>query len=205
MVVCNTVPVKETPQVEIAQADAAYERCIEAGSAHFAQAFSEALGLISDLENNDPAGARLRLKSMAALTGSALQHYKSAGEIGGETGLTEQHARRLRQAGLDARGVGRVMGEAERRGFWRRDGAIAETLAAALENKGYPGMMSLYLEKVQEIHDYALAAGSGEAPVDAVAWQELGWKLTALFGRALEMGKAIAILNTLTFRLPRPH
>jgi hypothetical protein len=37
---------------------------------------------------------------------------------------------------------------------------------------------------------------------NAVAWQELGWKLSTLFAQTLEIGKAIAILNTLTFRLP---
>jgi len=42
-------------------------------------------------------------------------------------------------------------------------------------------------------------AGSLET---TLAWQELGWKLTTLFAQTLEVGKAIAILNTLTFRLP---
>lgn len=83
-----------------------------------------------------------------------------------------------------------------------QDDERIEALTAAFGRTGYSGLMSLYIRRVRDIHNLAVTMSKSEKPEDdAVAWQELGWKLATLFAQTLEIGKAIAILNTLTFRL----
>lgn len=176
------------------------ERYIEAGSAYFGQAFAEALGLTSDIELHNLEGAGLRLRSIASLLEYALRQYEAAVEFGSRSGLNEYHERKLREAGLDPKGVRQVLGEALSRGFLMEDD---EQVAATFDRKSYSGLMSLYIGRVREIHTLTASMTESEKPEDdAVAWQELAWKLTTLFAQTLEVGKAIAILNIFTFRLP---
>jgi hypothetical protein len=180
------------------------ERHIEAGSAYFGQAFAEALGLISDIELHNPQGAGLRLQSIASLLDYALRQYDVSMEFGSKSGLIEYHERKLRESGLDLEGgIRQVLDVAHSRGFLMQNNERIEALIATFGRMGYSGLMSLYIERVRDIHNLAVTMMSeSEKPEnDAVAWQELGWKLTTLFAQTLEIGKAIAILNTLTFRL----
>jgi len=176
------------------------ERHIEGGSAYFGQAFAEALGLVSDIELHNPEGAGLRLRSIASLLEHALRQYEAAMESGSRSGLNEYHERKLREGGLNTEGIRQVLGEALSHDFLMEDDERIETLAAHFDQMGYSGLMSLYLGSVRKLHNLAVTTSEGPEG-DAVAWQELGWKLTTLFAQALEMGKAIAILNILTFRL----
>jgi len=124
-------------------------------------------------------------------------------EFGSRSGLNEYHERKLREAGLSPEGVHQVLGEALNRGFLMEDDERTETLASKFDRMGYSGLMSLYIGMVREIHNLTLNIIESQEPKnDAVAWQELGWKLTTFFAKTLEVGKAIAILNILTFRLP---
>jgi len=78
-----------------------------------------------------------------------------------------------------------------------------ETIALNFDRSGHSGLMSLYVSKVRVIHELAVTAGDTDTrQYDGVASQELGWRLTSLFSDALEVGKAIAVINTFTFRLP---
>jgi hypothetical protein len=179
------------------------EICIESGSAYFAQAFAEALGLVSDIELHDTERAKLRLQSMGCLLEHALQQYGTASELGIENGLNAYHEKKLREEGLNFEGIRKVLDEAQNREFLREKDERINTLAATLDRQGYSDLMSLYVAQVRDIHKLAAKLGASEEfGADSVAWQELGWKLTTLFAEALEVGKAIAILNTLTFRLP---
>jgi len=208
--VCNTVLSRQARSTSGQAATASEaslhldnERYIEAGSAYFGQAFAEALGLISDLELHNPERAGLRLRSIASLLEYALGQYEASVEFGSRSGLNEYHERKLRDAGLDREGVRQVLREALSHGFLMEDDERIETLAANFDQIGYSDLMGLYIRRVREIHDLtATVSEGGEPGDDAVAWQELGWKLTTLFAQTLEVGKAIAILNTLTFRLP---
>lgn len=178
------------------------ERYIEGGSAYFVQAFAEVLGLISDLELHDPERAQLRLLSTSSLLECALRQYVAAVESGSRSGLYEYHERKLREVGLDSRGVRHVLSEALSRGFLV-DNERVEMLAANFDRMGCSGLMGLYIEGVREIHGLTVTMSESEGPErDAVMWQELGWKLTTLFAQTLEVGKAIAILNIFTFRVP---
>jgi len=179
------------------------ERHVEAGSAYFGQAFAEALGLISDIELHNPEGAGLRLQSIASLLDYALRQYEASMEFGSKSGLIEYHERKLREGGLDPEGIRHVLDVAHSRGFLMQDDEWIEALTATFGRMGYSGLMSLYTGRVRDIHNLAVTMSESEKPEgNAVAWQELGWKLATLFAQALEIGKAIAILNTLTFRLP---
>jgi hypothetical protein len=178
------------------------ERYIESGSAYFAQAFAEALSLISDLEVHNPERAGLRLQSMAFLLEHALKQYETSMEFGSRTSLDEYHERKLREVGLSFEGVRQVLSEAQSRRFLRLDDEQFETIAATFDQMGYRSLMDFYTAKVREIHDLTVTIGGSNEPGDgSVGWQELAWKLTTLFAQTLEVGKAIAILNTLTFRL----
>jgi hypothetical protein len=204
--ICNTVQNilrDKTVNGESSKVDLDHERYIESGSAYFAQAFAEALGLVSDLELHNPERAGLRLQSMTFLLDHALKQYEDAVEFGSQTGLSEYHERRLRESGLNLAGSRQVLNEAQSRGFIRENGELVEMLAATFDRKGYSGLMSLYIGRVRELRDLIVDIGESEKlGADAVAWQELAWKLTTLFAQTLEVGKAIAILNILTFRLP---
>lgn len=179
------------------------ERHIESGSAYFAQAFIEALNLISDIELHNPGGAGLRLQSMTFLLEHALKQYDISMKLGSSTGLNEYHERKLRKAGLDFEGISYVLNEAQSRKFLKENNELVRTIATTFNEKGYLGVMNLYLERVQEIYNLTVTLSTSEKPKnDSVIWQELGWKFTTLFTQTLEIGKAIAILNTLTFRLP---
>lgn len=192
----------EVVRGELSKAVLDNEGYIESGSAYFARAFAETLGLLSDLELHNPAGAELRLRSMAFLLEHALKQYESSVEFGVATGLDKDHEDRLREAGLSFEGIRRVLGNAQNRGFLSQDDERTETLAATFDRVGYSGVMKLYIERVRAIHDFVVGIGAHEQlGCNGVAWQELGWKLTTLFSQTLEVGKAIAILNTLTFRL----
>lgn len=175
------------------------ESYVESGSAYFAQAFAESICLLSDLELHDPGRASLRLKATDFLLASAQKQYESALASGSTTGLNKYHEDMLRRAGLDFEKACRVLIEARRLGFLQADDQQIETLASTFNHVGYVGLMNLYMGKVREIRD--LIAQQEEPGHNAVEWQELGWKLTTLFIEAIKVGKAIAILNTLTFRL----
>jgi len=177
------------------------EHRIESGSAFFAQAFADALGVVTDLELHDPAGAELKLQSITFLLERALEQYEAAQEFESWTGLSEFHERRLREAGLNFEGVCRVLGEAANRTLLGSGAPQIESLATTFEEMGYAGLSNRYLARVREIRDLTASITAGDAPRDGVAWQELGWKLIALFTTALEIGQAMAILNTFTFRL----
>jgi hypothetical protein len=179
------------------------ERYIEAGSAYFGQAHAEAMGLVSDIELHNFEGAGLRLRSIASLLEYALRQYDDAVEFGSRSGLTKHHQRKLREAGLDYEGVRRVLGEALSRGFLADDDERIEMVAATFDQRGYSGLMGLYIGRVREIHTFTLSMSGSEKPEgDAVVWQELAWKLSTFFSQTLEVGKAIAILNIFTFRIP---
>lgn len=208
--ICNVQPQVEirAPNApvsgESSNVDLDHERFIESGSAYFAQAFAEVLGLVSDLELHDPRGAELKLRSMAFLLDRALEQYEAAVEFESQTGLSESHERKLREAGLDLEGVRQVLSEAQTRRLLSGGDERIEILATTFDRMGYPGLMSLYIGMVREIHDLVtVSVGTEEPGNDGVAWQELGWKLTTLFAQTLEVGQAIAILNIFTFRLQR--
>jgi len=203
--ICNRQ--QQGPAREASASDASLyldnERYVEAGSAYFAQAFAEALTLISDVELHNIEGAELRLRSISSLLDYALRQYEAAVEFGTKSGLNEYHERKLRKAGLDREGARQVLGEALNCGFSTEDDKRTEMLAAKFDQIDYSGLMHLYIKRVRELHDFAFSASEGQKLADdAVAWQELGWKITTSFTQTLELGKAIAILNTLTFRLP---
>jgi len=180
------------------------ERSIEAGSAYFGRAFAEAIGLICDIELHDREGAALRLRSVASLLEHALREYEVALDLGSRSGLNEYHERKLRAAGLEPDEVRRVLAEAQSRGFLIEDDDRIETLAAKFDLEGHLGLMGLYMGKVREIYTLAVDVIDADEPQNkAVEWQELGWRLTALFTQALQVGKVLAILNTFTFRLPK--
>jgi hypothetical protein len=204
--ICNTTEASTFRQVSTASDAPLYlssERHIEAGAAYFGQAFTEALSLISDIELHNPQGAELRLQSITSLLDCALRQYETAMESGSKSKLIEYHERKLLQGGLDPKGIRQVLDAAHSRGFLMQDDERIETLTATFVETGYSGLMSLYTGKVQDIRDLAVTMSESTKPEDnAVAWQELGWKLSTLFAQTLEIGKAIAILNTLTFRLP---
>jgi hypothetical protein len=201
--ICNVKKQSHDSTGEWSKAYLDNEGYVESGSAYFAQAFAEALGLISDIELHNPTGARLRLRSMASLLEYALKEYKAAVEFGSATGLNEYHEESLREAGLNFEGVRQVLSEAQSRGFLKGHDEWIEMLPSTFDRTGYSGVMNLYIGRVQEIHKLTVTIDGNEGlGNDGVAWQELGWKLTALFTQTLEVGKAIAILNTLTFRLP---
>jgi len=180
------------------------EQYIESGAAYFAQAFAEALGIVTALELHDPRGAELKISSIAYLLERALEQYEAAVEFSARSGLGEFHERRLREAGLDLGGVRQVLTEARNRDLLGMGDERIDMIAATFARVGYPGLMSHYTGKVREIYDLvASMRATGGPGDDAIAWQELGWKLTALFTQALEVGQAIAVLNCLTSRLQR--
>src|SRR5262249_2721873 len=146
-------------------------------------------------------GAGLRVRSVATLLDRALAEYEAAVEVGAKLGLNDAQERKLRGAGLDLKGASHVLTEAQRRGYLKEDDERVETLAVNFDRLGYSGLMTFYIEQVREIRDLAISEGIA-VEEEAVAWQELGWKLTSLFTQTLEIGKGIAILNTFTFRLP---
>lgn len=203
--ICNTVATTKGGAGGTASDVSLYldsERYIEAGSAYFGQAFAEVLGLISDIELHNPEGAGLRLQSIASLLDYALRQYEASMEFGSKSGLIEYHDRKLREGGLDPEGIRRVLDVAHSRGFLMQNDERIEALTATFGRTGYSGLMSLYTGRVRDIHNLAVTMSESEKPDDAVAWQERAWKLATLFAQTLEIGKAIAILNTLTFRLP---
>lgn len=175
---------------------------IESGSAYFSQAFAEAAGVTSDLELHDPRSAGLKLQSISFLLSRALEQYEAAVKFESWTGLSEYHERRLREAGLDLEGVRRVLHEAQDKGFLSGGEDRLESLALTFDREGYSALTRLYLDRVRHLRDLTTAA-SGDLATggDLVAWQELGWKLIARFSQAAEIGQAMAILNTFTFRL----
>jgi hypothetical protein len=179
------------------------EKYIESGSAYFAQAFAEALGLTSDLELHDLYRAELRLRSMDVLLAHALKEYDGALELYEQTGLFDYHERKLREAGLDLEGTRHVLREAGNRDFLLISEQLIESVAVAFDQVGYQGLMSLYLDKVHNIHHLVGSPSVTLEPgtANGVAWQELGWKLTTLFTQAAQIGQAIAVLNTFTGRL----
>lgn len=197
--VCNAKPE--------AQPTAIYddsERYIESGSAYFAQAFAEALGLTSDLELHDPYRAELRLRSMDVLIAHALQEYDGALRLYEQTGLNDFHERKLREAGLDFEGTRHILLEAGDRDLLPANEQLINSVAKTFDQVGYQGLMNLYLDKVRSIHRLvgspSVTVEPGAARND-VAWQELGWKLITLFTQAIQVGQAIAVLNTFTFRM----
>jgi len=203
--ICNTAEARARDQKELTNPGPWMDNeCyIEAGSAYFARAYAEALGMTSDIELHNPAGAELRLQSMAFLLDHALKQYDAAMKLGTETGQSHQHEQQLREAGLDFARARQVLNAAAGRELRGGSDELIEILATTFVQEGYPGLMSYYLDKVRELHAFIVATNDSNGPgLDAVAWQELGWRLTTLFAWALEVGKSIAILNTLTFRLP---
>ncbi|MCA9863262.1 MAG: hypothetical protein KC432_09585 [Thermomicrobiales bacterium] len=206
--ICNTVEMHVHPEggdyatTEWTKLYLSNEHRIESGSAFFAHAFAEALGIVSALELRDPDSAELKLDSIVFLLDRALEQYAAAAEFEAWTGLNAYHERRLREAGLGFAGVSRVLEEAAKRNLLSVGAQRIEAVAHTFEADGYAGLTDQYLELVRAIRAVALeASASGITPKTAVAWQELGWKLTALFSSALEIGQAMAILNTFTFRL----
>jgi hypothetical protein len=204
-VICNKVEESLLGEQEKAKAyERDSEKHIESGSAYFAQAFAEALGLVSDVELHDPHRAELRLRSMDILIIHALKEYDKAGRIDTQTGLTEYHERALREAGLDFEGVRRVLLEAGQRDLLSANEQLVDSVAKTFDQEGYQGLMNLYLDKVHSLHSLigsAAVAMEDRAASNGVAWQELGWKLITLFSQAHEVGQAIAVLNTFTYRI----
>jgi hypothetical protein len=179
------------------------EHYIEAGSAYFVRAFAEVLGMTSDLELHNLEGAELRLRSTASLLEHALRQYETAVESGAKSGVNQYHDRKLREAGLDSKGASQVLSEAVSRGFLMDNDERIETFATDFDRMGCSGLMSLFIKGVWEIHNLVVTMSESETPErDVVAWQELSWKLMTLFTQALEIGKAIAVLNIFTFRYP---
>jgi hypothetical protein len=167
------------------------------------QAFAEALGLVSDIELHLSDGPNMRLQSITSLLSHAIRQYVAAVECGDRSGLNKYHEKRLQQAGLNSEGIRRVLHEASNRGFLKEDNGLIEKFATASKEVRFSELMSLYIAKIREIYDLAAFTNENEQPSrDPVALQELSWKITALFAQALEVGKAIAILNIFTFRLP---
>jgi|SRR5215203_3782849 len=200
--ICNVVK-QEEMRTEVYDVS---EKHIESGSAYFAQAFAEALGLVSDLELHDLYRAELRLGSMNALITYALEEYDRAAGIFEQTGLRDYHERMLHEAGLDLEGTRRTLTEAGTRNLLPADEQLVESVARTFDQEGYQGLTNLYLDKVRIIQRLvsspAVTAEMG-APSNGVAWQELGWKLVTLFTQAIEVGQAIAVLNTFTSRLSK--
>jgi hypothetical protein len=204
--ICNTRPTVNAGQGANATDASLYlenEHYTEAGSAYFGQAFAEALNLSSDIELHNPEGAWLRLQSIASLLDYALRQYHASMEFGCKSGLIAHHERKLRAAGLNSKGVCNVLAAAYNRGFSMQTDEQIDRFSIAFEQKGYSGLMDLYMGEVQNIYDLITATtkDSEKRDSDSVAWQELVWKLTTSFAQTLEIGKAIAIINTFTFRL----
>ncbi len=182
------------------------EKHIESGSAYFARAFAEALGLVSDLELRDLYRAELRLRSMSVLITHALKEYDSASRISAQTGLIDYHERMLREAGLNFEGTQRTLLEAGNRDLLPADEQLVNSVAKTFDQAGYQALTNLYLDKVDSIHRLVSSPPvtlENGGTTDGVAWQELGWKLITLFTQATQIGQSIAVLNTFTDRLAR--
>jgi hypothetical protein len=202
MMVCNTATIDNRPTASASEQSLYLdsEHYIEAGSAYFSQAFGEVLGSLSELELHNIFAARLKLQSAQSLLTYAVEQYRTSLDFAARSGLAEGHEKKLREAGLDGRRCRVVLSIACDRGFLLNDEPVFELIEGAFDKSGYAGLMHLYINKVEEISELI----STHSPIasDAVAWQELSWKLTSSFSRALEFGKAIAVLNIFSLRIP---
>jgi len=209
--ICNVAQNEAFPSVfpsdgEQTEVYSVSEKYIESGSAYFAQAFAEALGLVSDLELHDLYRAELRLGSMDILVTHALEEYGRAAELYEQTGLNEYHERKLREAGLNVEGTTRTLTEAGNRDLLPANQQLVHSVTRTFDEEGYRGLTNLYLDKVRTIQRLVGSPSvtvEMEALSNGVAWQELGWKLVTLFTQATEVGQAIAVLNTFTSRLSK--
>jgi hypothetical protein len=141
---------------------------------------------------------------MDILITHALKEYDGALRLYEQTGLGDYHERQLREAGLDFEGTRHVLLEAGNRDLLPANEQLINNVATTFDQVGYQGLLNLYLDKVRSIHRLV---GSPSVTVEpgaisnGVAWQELGWKLITLFTQAIQIGQAIAVLNTFTGRM----
>lgn len=172
---------------------------IEAAAAYFARAFGEALSLVADLELHDVRRAELRIQSIATILSNALDEYSESARMDQETGLGKHHQKLLVEAAAKVGGFDVVLREARTRGFINVTNEQITELTVALE-QSYANLMDVYLREVGAIADLANLVSARPLGGDAIAWQELAWKLCSAFSRAMGLGQAIAVLNTYTLR-----
>jgi len=205
--ICNVqIEITGEPGGNSAQWSSVYEsneEYIESGSAFFSQAFAEALALVSDLELHDVGRAWLRLEAISALLSDALEQYEASVELDSQTGLGDYHEARLREVGVNFDGFRRTLAEARSQDLVAISDERIDSIARILDDHGYAQLLGVYIDRVRDIRSLVaprpLAFKPGDT-IDAVVWQELGWKLTTRFARAIEIGQAIAILNTFMLR-----
>lgn len=179
------------------------ESFIESGSASFAQAFAEALGVIADVELHDLGRAKLRLNSIGRLLSNALTQYDQSMQLGEATGLLEHHASRLRDEGVTANYLRETLETAIQRRMLLAVDGIVDDVAETYESQGYRALMDAYSDMVREVKTLVTEADlSATEPTfeDVVAWQEFSWSVTSRMAKTLVFGQAIAMLNTLTLR-----
>jgi hypothetical protein len=141
---------------------------------------------------------------MDILITHALKEYDGALRLYEQTGLSDYHERKLREAGLDFEGTRYILLEAGNRDLLPANEQLINNVATTFDQVGYQGLMNLYLDKVRNIHRLVGSLSVTVEPgaiSNGVAWQELGWKLITLFTQAIQIGQAIAVLNTFTGRV----
>jgi len=190
--ICNTVQPEFTGSSlggwEKAYSDS--DKLIASGSAYFAQAFADVLGLVSDEELNDLSRGRLRLLSADALLRRAIREYESAADFDSQTGLDEYHQTVLESAGYDENGTLSALLSATGDGTLSLNRELLEGIAELFVRRGYRELMQSYvarLHKIQALLREAIAHFDQKAGTT--------WMLLAAFTEALQVGQAIAVLN----------
>jgi len=167
------------------------DKLVASGSAYFAQAFADVMGLVSDEELNDPARGRLRLCSIGSLLDEAIREYEAAADFDARSGLDEYHERALRQAGLDEDGTRTVLSTAVSDGFLSLNRELFEEVAFTFANRGFAALMQSYVQRLRNIREVL-----GDENDKSERTRGFTWVLLTGFTDALQVGQAIAVLNT---------
>jgi hypothetical protein len=176
------------------------ERYVESGSSYFSHAFSEALGLVADIEMHDLERATLRAEAISALLAAAQEQYRLSMDIDHRSGLMQYHESQLRHHGLDKEGLTEALRQGRRAGYISMADESIKEFVDTFNSQGYDALMECYLTKVAGIQDLVLAMGQPSTDVPGLDWQGVGWRLVTSFGDAIQYGQSIAVMNSVTYR-----
>jgi hypothetical protein len=181
------------------------EHLVEAGSAFFARAFSEALALTADIELHNLPAALVHTAACREYLQKALTEYGRAGAYDEKTNLAQYHFESLTSQLSKIGGAGALLRLAQREGFLSCGDEELEKLAETFESGAGPASL---MDRFRASVSSAVTLTQDPPTVDETPdkgtytrWQEFAWRLIALFSASLQVGQALAILNTFTARV----